>query len=643
MTVSVHDRIDSAQIAELVAEESAVLASARRIQAFPTEGGAEPPYYGHLRVATSGRVRDVLLGQRALVRDGLAIVDWERAPLAEVFFAHREGETYEVEIDGRVIEGEVLQRRLVTIDRGELVRIETGDGVVVRGPTGWVVDTEPSIAWTPRTERASLDGLVVLDAAQRAAVELPSDRSLLVLGEAGFGKTTVAIHRLVHLRALAHAHALPFSALVVVPTEALRRLSLLLLARLGVEDAEVRTFDDWIVEQARAVFRDLPKRLAQNASPVVSRLKRHPALRTVLPDVIRGTAAMRAVEKGYVERRSSRDVLLHLFGDRDLMRRVVEASHGTLHPSAEGLVVAHTRLQFTSTTEDAMAHVDAERLKTVDGKRIDEGTPMQDAGTMDVEDAAVLFEIQHGKTGRDATRHGRLDRYDHILVDEVQELAPIELAVLGRARMPEGTLSIAGDERQQIDANAVFGGWPQTVAELGLREAEQVVLTESYRCPPEVEAFARRVVGRAPPDAALEHSRGAIIRHAAPSRCHLVAHLIDALLQLTDMDRRARVAVICRHAELARRLHPELLRGVPLRLALGGQFDFRPGIVVTCVDEVRGLEFDDVVIPDATPASYSGDDASRRALYVATTRTMHQLLLATPERWSPLVQTHSAA
>jgi DNA helicase IV len=320
------------------------------------------------------------------------------------------------------------------------------------------------------------------------------------------------------------------------------------------------------------------------------------------------------------------------------MQRVVEAADGALHPSVVAQVVAHTRLQFTASTEDAMAHVEAERLRTVDGKRIDEGTPMQDAGTMDVEDAAVLFEVQRGKTGRDATKHGSLARYDHIVVDEVQELAPIELTVLGRAREREGTITIAGDERQQIDASAVFGGWPQTLVELGLGAAEQVVLTESYRCPPEVEAFARRVVGRAPSDAPVVESRGAIVRHAAPSRCHLVAHLIDALLRLTEMDRRARVAVICRHAELARRLHPELLRGVPLRLALGGEFDFRPGIVVTSVDEVRGLEFDDVVIPDATPASYPGDDASRRALYVATTRTMHQLLLATPERWSPLVE-----
>lgn len=616
----------------IVGEETALLATARRM--LP---GAEVPYFAHLRIRTAGRTRDVLLGRKALVRDDVAIVDWERAPLAEVFFAQRENEPYEIDLDGRLLEGEVIGRRLVTIEGGRILRIETDDGAIVRAGNGWDLVPGSVLAWTARTQRASIDGLVALDATQSAAVELPAERSMLVLGEAGFGKTTVALHRLARLRALAVAHERAFAGLVIVPTEALRRLSVLLLARLGASDVQVRTFDDWIVEQARAVFRGLPDRLAQDASPVVARLKRHPALRRVLPEVVRGTAAMKAVERGYVEgRRSARDVLLHVFGDRDLLARVVEAAAGTLPRSAVEQVVAHTRLQFTPTTEQAHAHVDAERLKTVDGRAIDDATPMQDAGTIDVEDCAVLFELQHGKTGRDATQHGALARYDHIVVDEVQELAPIELAVLGRARAADGSITVAGDERQQIDAAAVFAGWPQTLGELGLAAVERVVLTESYRCPADVEALARRIVGRGPVQDVED--RGSILRLSAANECHLIAHLVRELERLRDRDGRARIAVICRHAELARRVHGPLARGIPARLALGGDFDFRPGIVVTCVQEVRGLEFDDVVIPDAAPASYPDDDASRRALYVAMTRTMHQLLLATSGSWSPLLR-----
>ena len=94
--------------------------------------------------------------------------------------------------------------------------------------------------------------------------------------------------------------------------------------------------------------------------------------------------------------------------------------------------------------------------------------------------------------GTDATVHAALTRYDHIVVDEAQEFAPIELAVIGRARAESGSITIAGDENQQVDETIVFTSWPELTAELGVAHTcERVVLRESYRCPPAVEAFAR--------------------------------------------------------------------------------------------------------------------------------------------------------
>jgi DNA helicase IV len=46
------------------------------------------------------------------------------------------------------------------------------------------------------------------------------------------------------------------------------------------------------------------------------------------------------------------------------------------------------------------------------------------------------------------------------------------------------------------------------------------------------------------------------------------------------------------------------------------------------VSEVKGLEFDYVVVPDAGAREYPDDAASRRTLYVAVTRARHQVVLA---------------
>jgi DNA helicase IV len=73
------------------------------------------------------------------------------------------------------------------------------------------------------------------------------------------------------------------------------------------------------------------------------------------------------------------------------------------------------------------------------------------------------------------------------------------------------------------------------------------------------------------------------------------------------------------------------------RLVLDGDFSFRPGVDVTDVESVKGLEFDYVIVPDASADTYPATDEARRRLHVAVTRASHQLWIATVGRPSPLV------
>lgn len=602
---------------------------------------------GHLRVRSGGRTRDVILGPDALVSGAVVLLDWEQAPLAAVFLGHVVDDDYDIDLDdGRSVEGTVLARAVLRCVGHELRELDDGDACWRRDPQSGEWTAEPSLLTAgqlPLRDLANRSKLsspieVELDPVQRHAVEFDRQRSLLVLGEAGFGKTTVALHRVAHLRAQAIASKKKFSALVLVPTRGLRRLVLALLERLGVRDVEVRTFHSWIAKQARRVFTDLPERDSEMAPIAVARIKRHPALRHVLPEIIGGTAAMREVEAGYRDEEVTRtaDQLLHLFGDRELLERVAAQSSGALTPRMIDQVIAHTKVQYSPTTEHALEHVDAERLRTVDGLAIDSGTPLHDAETIDVEDFAVLFELQRLRTGKDATSHAALARYDHIVVDEAQEFAPIELAVIGRARAEGGSITIAGDENQQVDETIVFTSWPEVTAELGVASlCERVVLRESYRCPPTVEAFARSLFTGPPSGEALADP--ALRISGAAHELELVSLLIASLQAIRNRDRLASVAVVCRFASSARRMFGLLSKGVDCRLVVDGDFRFGPGISVTCVDEVKGLEFDYVIVPDATAANYPDTNEAKRAMYVAATRALARLWLLSHGRGSPLL------
>jgi hypothetical protein len=574
----------------------ALVARARRA------GGEGLALFGHMRIETGGRVRDVLLGNRAVVERDLTVLDWRGSPLAEVFFRHREGDDYEIEAAGRELTGRVLERHGLRVDRGGRVEIVPREGHPpgrpVRGGAGRAPITVDH-----------------LDADQRAAVMRPEQESVLVRGAAGVGKTLVALHRAAHLARRAAARGdVQWRAVVLVPSEGLRRLWLTLWDRLGEGALDVATFDDWIAARARAAFRSLPDRISRNASASLIRLKRHPAVAAALGEVVRARA----------DKKTGRQDLLHLWGEKPLLERIIAAAGGELGERAVMDAMLHTRLQFTDTTEKEFRHVDADRLAAVDGRALDDGTPMEDAGSFDVEDCAVLFEL-----ARLRGASPRLERYDHIVLDEAQLLAPLELDALRGALRPGGRFTVAGDERQVSDDSAWFAGWDAALARLGAAGASRIELAHNYRSAAPIARAAGELAAGRPIEVDGAHLTAT--RFAGDFyRAHALCEALDALAA-ADLT----VGVIARDADGARRIHRDLSLGLDPQLILDGAFSFEPGVVVTSVAEAQGLEFDVVVIPDASAATYPDTPTARRALYVAMTRAVDWLWITTVGSWSP--------
>ena len=64
---------------------------------------------------------------------------------------------------------------------------------------------------------------------------------------------------------------------------------------------------------------------------------------------------------------------------------------------------------------------------------------------------------------------------------------------------------------------------------------------------------------------------------------------------------------------------------------------FEKGVMIIPVYLAKGVEFDAVLIYDASPEAY-GRDNERKLLYTACTRAMHRLHLYTTGDWSPFVK-----
>jgi ATP-dependent DNA helicase UvrD/PcrA len=611
----------------------------RRPDALPDPAA---PYFAHLRVREGDEVRDYFLGRHTFVdrQAGVRVVDWRYAPVAALFYRYREGEEFEERFPGRLSTGIVVARRVVVVERGRLARVSTDGAALARAADG---------AWrATRGEHAALGGgagkaaragalgvgvgaepaaapevTALLDAEQFAAISAPPEQPLLVLGSAGSGKTTVALHRLARIAFDAPKRFPPARMQVVVPETGLARLAARLLEPLGLGKAPVRTLASWSRGAFQSAFGAPPPRLCEDTPALVSRLKRHPALYAALrrrPRLAEARPALGPL------RRELGDLLV----DAAFLAAVVEGSKGDLPTTAIEETVRHTRRQLAPPPDDELRGVDADRRETLDGKPISEDTPEAVAGTLDEEDLPILLllaALRGGAPGRRAA---------HLVVDEAEDVSLFELFVLGRS-LGGHSVTVAGDESQQTFSS--YAGWPDALAALGVERADTIRLETTYRCPRPIAQLAHAILGpfapARPPRAGREGAP--VSRFDFPTEAHAHLFLAGAVRDLVEREPQASVAVVAHAPDVARSFH-RLVADMPeARLALDGGFTFRPGVDVTEVEAVKGLEFDYVIVPDASLRAYPDSEDARRRLHVAVTRAAHQLWIASPGTPSPLV------
>jgi DNA helicase-2/ATP-dependent DNA helicase PcrA len=260
---------------------------------------------------------------------------------------------------------------------------------------------------------------------------------------------------------------------------------------------------------------------------------------------------------------------------------------------------------------------------------------------LDVEDDAILLRLHQRLVGPVGGKNGVV-RYEHVFIDETQDLAPIELAVVLGTASAKQSITLAGDVAQKLYMDNGFTGWRSVLAELGLDHVEIEPLKLSYRSTHEILEFAVDVLGPLRSEAS-----GQATRHGAPVECfefgnpgEAVGFLAEALRNLAGAEPLASIAVIARFPEQADLYFDGLKQAeVPnLRRVAEQDFSFRPGVDVTDVRQVKGLEFDYVIMVDVNAVSYPEDDESRHLLHIAATRAAHQLWVVTtgaPSRLLP--------
>jgi DNA helicase-2/ATP-dependent DNA helicase PcrA len=606
-----------------------------RASYLPGKLDADNPYFAHLGFTTDeGEHRDILLGKKSFLREGVRIVDWRNAPISKVFYRYAEGDYFAEEIAGKELRGEVEARRTVTILGGKLVRVSSAQRIYLHTPAGWQdvsgdetslkggagtasrPDTTVPLLGSPEGGRAHRKDkhlpeiAALLDREQFDLLTREGESLLVVAGGAGSGKTTVALHRLAYLAFHQPKRFRSKRMQVLVFGPALARYISKVLPALGVEGVPVTTLGDWAMAQQQKHFPGLPKRLCPFTPTSVVRFKTH---RILIPMV--EEAACTAPNKDPVA------LFDELFTDRGWIRGGVEK---------------HAPGAFTdSEIEEIHRWCTRQQFQRFDGSVPDD----DDQPCFDEEDGMILLRLHQLLRGRLMYAKKRKLSYDHLMVDEAQDFSPLELLVLLQV-VPGGSVTLAGDATQKITDND-FSSWSEVLEAIGQEHFEVSPLKVSYRSTREIMEVARTVLGPLAPDEPLETVRsGAPVELLRfPGRGEAMTFLGDALADLVRREPTASVVVLTRTSDQADEAYQALHRTDLSGLSRVDQqnFSFGPGIEVTDVASTKGLEFDYVVLLGLDQKNYPDTPNARHLLYVGSTRAIHQLWLMTWSRPSRLL------
>lgn len=218
-----------------------------------------------------------------------------------------------------------------------------------------------------------------------------------------------------------------------------------------------------------------------------------------------------------------------------------------------------------------------------------------------------------------------LRTYGHVVVDEAQDLSPMQWRLLAR-RCPSGSMTIVGD-LGQASGHWAPASWQEVIGLVPAPRSTVVELTVNYRTPGEVMTMAARVLAEARPDLTPARSvrdAGIAPRAIAVGDPREVVDVTVAVAteEVGSVDE-GKVAVIVPEALLA-----PISAAIHARTDLAGADDdlLAAPVSALTLDDAKGLEFDAVVVVE--PAAIAAEHPhGLGALYVALTRTTTRLAL----------------
>jgi DNA helicase II / ATP-dependent DNA helicase PcrA len=220
----------------------------------------------------------------------------------------------------------------------------------------------------------------------------------------------------------------------------------------------------------------------------------------------------------------------------------------------------------------------------------------------------------------------------HIFIDEAQDYSPFQLAVI-RGMFPFSRMTLLGDINQSIYSH--FAGSALAISERmeTSQSTETYVLNQTYRSTKPLVEFTRLLIENGDKIIPFNRNGNKPTVRNVNNREELHKHLIEQINHYKNSGQNT-IALICKTASESKMVFEALKTFEDIRLIEKGTISFEAGVVIIPSYLAKGIEFDAVIIYDA---SLYKEESERKLFYTVLTRAMHELHLASIGQLSPLM------
>ena len=589
------------------------------------------PYFGRidfLEKKENSKVMPIYIGIHTFYDPesrATLIHDW-RAPVSSMFYDHELGEAGYRSPSGE-IKGVISLKRQYRIRGGKMeFMIESAltvhDDILQKELSSNADDKMKNIVATIQREQSQI-------------IRNEDIRTLIIQGVAGSGKTSIALHRIAYLLYTFRDSISSKDILIISPNKVFSDYISNVLPELGEETVpetsmeqmlsgvlehkyKYQTYFGLVNELLEKPSSSLIDRIAYKASfGFISELDKFilhientyfKAADVKLTKYI--TIPAPFIEEQYL--RFNRYPIRRRFDAMaDYMLDMLKIQYTfTVTTTGRNLLKKEIRLMFAG-NNDIQVYKDFFKWTNNPGM-----FKMRKGHTLEYSDLAPLAYLHLALEGNG----NQPFRVKHLLIDEMQDYSPIQYKVIQKLFPCRKT--VLGDAGQSVNP---YGSSTAETIQKSLTASEIMKLCKSYRSTFEITDFAQKIH----PNAELEP----VARHGEKPQILQFGSAVEELSGIMGLISTYRksgyksLGIICKTEQQARKM-ADMLKSYANDISfLSSQSSaFVQGNVITSAHMAKGLEFDEVIIPQTDERNYRSE-IDKSMLYVAVTRAMHRLTL----------------